>query len=149
MAVTSHVYTMLAKSLVDKKIDLDTDVLKCMLLSAYTVGSTQDSAQYVADVKAAGTEASGTGYTAGGASLASIAFTKSGHVYTLDCDDVVWTTSTITAAYALFYGVASSSPGDSTNPVIAFWDLGGSQSSTAASFTLTINASGLLTFTGS
>lgn len=149
MAVTSHVYTMLAKSLVDKKIDLDTDVLKCLLLSAYTVGSTQDSAQYVADVKAVGTEASGTGYTAGGIALSNVAFTKSGHVYTLDADDIVWTSSTISAAYALFYGVASASPGDSTNPVIAYWDLGGTQSSTAASFTLTVNASGLLTFTGS
>jgi hypothetical protein len=149
MAVASHVYTMLAKSLVDKKIDLDTDTLKCMLLSAYTVGSTQDSAQYVADVKAVATEASGTGYTAGGAALTTVSFTKSGHVYTLDCDDVVWAASTISAAFAVFYGVASASPGDSTNPVIAYWDLGGTQSSTAASFTLTINASGLLTFTGS
>lgn len=149
MAVTPHVYTMLPKSLSDKKIDLDTDTLKCMLLSAYTVGTTQDTAQYVSDVKAVATEASGTGYTAGGLTLSNVAFTRSGHVYTLDCDDPVWAASTISAAYALFYGINSTTNSDATNCVMAYWDLGGTQSSTSASFTLTINASGLITFTGS
>lgn len=149
MALTAHTYTMLAKSLSDKLIDLDTDTLKVMLLSAYTVGSTQDSAQFVGDVKAAATEATGTGYSAGGQALASVTYTKSGHVYTLDSADPAWTSSSVTAAYAVFYGVASSSPGDSTNAVIAYWDFGGNASSTSGTFTLTISASGIVTLTGS
>lgn len=145
MAVTSHVYTMLTKSLVDKVADLDSDALKCMLFSSYTPA--QDTHQFMTAIKAAGTEASGTGYSAGGMALTTVTLTKSGHVYTLDCDDVVWTTSTISASHAVFY---DSTPGaDATNPGICYWDLGGTQTSSAASFTLTINASGLVTFTAS
>lgn len=147
MAVTSHTYTMLAKSLVDKLADLDSDSLKVMLLSAYTVGSTQDTAQFVSDVLAVATEASGTGYTAGGQALTGVTFTKSGHVYTLDCNDPSWATSTVTAAFALFF---DSTPGsNATNPVICYWDFGGNASSTGAAFTLVINAAGILTATGS
>jgi hypothetical protein len=120
-----------------------------MLLSAYTVGSTQDTAQFVADVVAVGTEASGTGYTAGGQALTSVTYTPSGHVYTLSAANPAWTTSTVTASYALFYGVASVSPGNSTNAVICYWDFGGAASSTAGTFTLTISGSGLVTITGS
>ncbi|MGV9778185.1 hypothetical protein, partial [Streptosporangium sp. NPDC003464] len=51
-----------------------TDTIKVMALSAYTVGSTKDTAQFISDVLAAATEATGTGtsgYTAGGATLGS------------------------------------------------------------------------------
>ena len=90
----------------------------------------------------AATETSGTGYSAGGQALTSVTYTASGHVYTLDCADPSWTTSgSGAAAYALFYGVASASPGDSTNAVIAYWDLGGSQSLPTGSFGLTISGS--------
>jgi len=147
MAVTAHTYTKLATSLADKKVDFDSDTLKAMLLSSYTVGSTQDTAQYVSDVLAVATEASGTGYTSGGATLTGVTVGVSGHVYTLDCNDPSWPSSTITASYALFY---DSTPGtNSTNPVICYWDLGGAASSSSGAFTLTINASGLVTLTGS
>lgn len=148
MAVTAHVYTKLALSLATKKIDLSSDTLKVMLLSAYTVGTTQDTAQFVSDVLAVATEASGTGYTSGGVTIASPTFTESGHVYTLDsATDPSWSSSTITAAYALIY---DSTPGsNSTNPVLAYVDFGGNVSSAGGTYTLTINASGLLTITGS
>lgn len=147
MAVTAHVYTKLADSLTQGLVDLDSDALKVMLLSAYTVGTTQDDAQYVSDITAVATEASGTGYTAGGVALSSVTWTASGHVFTLDCADPSWASSTIDAAYALFY---DSTPGtDATNPVLCYWDFGGTQSSSAGTYTLTINASGLLTVTGS
>lgn len=146
MAVTAHTYTKLAKSLVDKIADLDSDTLKVALFSAYTVGSTQDTAQFFVDITGVGTESSGTGYTAGGQALTSVTYTASGHVYTLTCANPVWTTSTITASYAVFY---DSTPGTAgTNPLICYWDLGGAQSSTAASFTLTIAGTGILTVTG-
>lgn len=119
-----------------------------MLLSAYTVGSTQDSAQFVSDVLAVGTEASGTGYTTGGVALSSPTFTASGHVYTFTtATNPSWSSSTISAAYALFY---DSTPGtNSTNPVICYWDFGGTSSSSSGTYTLTISGSGILTITGS
>lgn len=148
MAVTAHVYTKLALSLATKKVDLSADTLKVMLLSAYTVGTTQDTAQFVSDVLAVATEASGTGYTSGGVTVASPTFTESGHVYTLTSGtNPSWSSSTITAAYALLY---DSTPGsNSTNPVLAYVDFGGNVSSSGGTYTLTINASGLLTVTGS
>jgi hypothetical protein len=121
-----------------------------MLLSAYTVGSTQDTSQFVADVLGVATEASGTGYSAGGQALVSPTFTESGHVYTLtSATNPSWSASggTLTAAYALFF---DSSPGSSaTNPVLCYWDFGGSQTATNAAFTLQLSGSGLYTITGS
>ncbi len=148
MTVTAHAYTKFALSLATKKVDLSADTLKVMLLSAYTVGSTQDTAQFVSDVTAVATEASGTGYTAGGVTIASPSFSASGHVYTLTSGtNPSWATSTISAAYALIY---DSTPGtSSTNPVIGYVDFGGTVSSSGGTFTLTINGSGLLTITGS
>lgn len=149
MAVTAHTYTKLADSLAQKKIDIDSDTIKCLLLSAYTVGSTQDTAQYVADVKAVATEASGTGYSAGGVTLTSVTWTAAGHVFALKGTIPAWTTTagSLAAAYALFY---DSTPGsDATNPVLCYWDLGGTQTSSNGTFTLTQNAAGLLTVTGS
>lgn len=148
MAVTAHTYTKLGLSLGTAKINFLADTLKVMLLSAYTVGTTQDTAQFVADVKAVATETVGTGYTAGGQTLASVTYAESGHVYTLDCADPAWTiTSAFSAAYAVIY---DSTPGsDATNPVINYHDFGGTTSFTSGTFTFTVNASGLLTATGS
>lgn len=148
MAVTGHTYTKLALSLATKKVDLTADTIKVMLLSAYTVGSTQDTAQYVADVLAVATEATGTGYTAGGTTISSPTFTETGHVYTLtSATNPSWASSTITAAYALIYDATPGS--NATNPVIGYIDFGGNQSTSSGTFTLTINAAGLLTLTGS
>ncbi|MET8334374.1 hypothetical protein [Streptosporangium canum] len=74
MAVTVYTYGKLQQSLWEAKINFASDTIKVMALSAYTVGTTQDTAQYLSDVLAAATEAAGTGtsgYTAGGATLAS------------------------------------------------------------------------------
>jgi hypothetical protein len=77
MAVTVFVYGKLQQSLWEAKINFASDTIKAMLLSAYTVGSTLDTAQYISDVLAAATEAIGSGYTARGATLGSktIAYT--------------------------------------------------------------------------
>lgn len=148
MTITAHSYTKLADSLAAKKINLASDTLKVMLLSAYTVGSTQDTAQFVADVLAApATETSGTGYTAGGATLASVSVSDSAHVFTFTAANPSWTASTFTASYAVFY---DSTPGtNATNPVICYWDFGGAIPVTSGTYTLTINGSGIITITGS
>jgi len=145
---SSHTYTKMYLSLGTKKIDFTADTFKVMLLSAYTVGSTQDTAQFVADVKAVATETSGSGYTAGGYTLAGKSFTESGHVYTFtNSADPSWATSTISAAYALFYDATPGS--DATNPVLCFWDLGGTQTTAGTTFTLALDAGGIVTLTGS
>jgi hypothetical protein len=139
VSITAFTYTKLTLSLATKKLDLTSDTIKAMLLSAYTVGSTQDTAQFVSDVKAVGSESTGGGYSAGGVALSSVTFTESGHVYTLDAADPTFGTGT-NAIGVLFY---DSTPGsDATNPVICYWDLGGTVSVTS----LTIDAGGITQF---
>ena len=149
MAATGKAYPMLADSLAQKKVDIDSDTLKVMLMSAYTYAATH---QYVAAVKAAGTESSGTGYTAGGATLGSVTWTRSGDVYTLDAADTSWnaTGGSLAAKYAVIY---DSTPGsDATNPVIGYVNLDGAAgtlTATDANFSIAWNASGILTVTAS
>lgn len=73
MAVTVFVYGKLQQSLWEGRINFGSDTIKAMLLSSYTVGSTQDTAQFLSDVVTGGVgvETTGSGYTAGGATLAS------------------------------------------------------------------------------
>lgn len=144
MAVTAHAYPQLQQKLATKSANLSTDSLKVMLFSAYTFANTHAT---LTDVKAAGTEASGTGYTAGGQALTSVNLTTSGTTTTLTCANPTWPTSTITAAFAVFYDASGGT--DATNLPIVYWDLGGSQSSSSGSFTLTINGSGLYQVTSS
>lgn len=148
MAVTAFTYTRLAKSLLDKLAQLETDTLKVALFSAYTVGTTQDTAQFYADVTAVATESTGTGYTAGGQALTGVTLTETNasHLYTLTCANPSWATASFSAAYAVFY---DSTPATAAaQPLICYWNLGGTQTVTGTTFTLTISASGLLTLTG-
>ncbi len=149
MAATHTVFPMLSESLANEEININADTIKVMLLSAYTYAATH---QYVSDVTGAGTETTGTGYTAGGATLGSVTWTRSGAVYTFDAADTSWDASggSLTAKYALVY---DSTPGSAaTNPVISYVNLDGAAgdvTATDATFTLTWNASGILTSTTS
>jgi hypothetical protein len=146
MSVTPHSYSKAGLSLATKLVDLTSDTIKVMLLSAYTIGTTLNDAQFVADVLAApATQCSGPGYTAGGLALATPTFTQSGAVWALTGDDLTWHgDNSWSAAFALVY---DSTPGtDATNPVLQLFDLGGS-ASVGDPFTLGINVAGLFTLT--
>lgn len=127
------------KSLANKEIDLDSDTLKVMLCtSAYTPN--QDTHQYKTSVT---NEVTGTGYTAGGASLtATVAYNASTNTLTLDANDVTWPASTITARYAIFYDDTAAN-----KPLIAYWDFEQDEISASGNFTLTISGSGIVTVT--
>lgn len=147
MAVTAFAYHKLADSLAQKKVDFDSDTFKCLLLATYTPAVSTH--QYVSDVKAAGTEASGTGYTAAGKTLTSVGWTLTSNVWKFTGTIPAWNAAggALTAKYALFY---DSTPGtDATNPVVAYWNLNGGADVTATNdtFTLTPHANGIVTFT--
>jgi hypothetical protein len=141
---TTTVYGKLALTLFNKELDWDSDTIKCALVtSSYTPN--QDTHQYWSDVVA--NEATGTGYTAGGATLASKTITYDGatNKTTLDAADVSWASSTITARYAVVY---DATPGtDATRPLIAYVDFSSNQSSSSGTFTVTWSASGIATVT--
>lgn len=143
MAVSVFTYTKLLSSLCAGEANLPSDTFKVMLLSAYTVGTTQDDAQYLADVLAVATQTTGSGYTAGGQALTGVTWTQTGHQFALDCDDPTWDPSSISAAFALFYD--STPATDATRPLLCCWDFGGTAGpSVADAFTLPISTSGLL-----
>ena len=117
-------------------LDLDNDTLKIMLV---TSGYTPDFGTH--DFKADATnEVVGTGYTAGGETLTSVALTQSAGTITFDAADVTWTSSTITARGAVIYDDTLAS-----DPLICYIDFGSDQSSSSGDFQIAFNASGIFT----
>jgi hypothetical protein len=75
-------------------------------------------------------EVTGTGYTAGGASLVNVTPTTSGTTAYLDWDDAVWSTATFTARGALIYNSSKS------NKAVCVLDFGADKVVSAGTFTL-------------
>lgn len=129
--------------LAQKRIDLDTDTIKVALCTS-TYTPNQDTHDYFNDIT---NEVSGTGYTAGGATLGSVTWTYSSgsNTWTLDAADTSWASSTITARYAIIY--VDTAGASSTDPLIGYVDFGSDIVSTGGTFLITWNASGILTVT--
>jgi hypothetical protein len=128
----------------NKEIDWDSDTIKVALLTnAYTPD--QDGHDYYDDVVA--NEVTGTGYTAGGNTLANKTNTYSSatNVIVLDADDTTWASSTITARYAVIYDATPAT--NATRPLIGYVDFGSDQSSSNGNFTITWDATGIVRVT--
>jgi hypothetical protein len=98
-----------------------------------------DAHDFWADLS--GAEVSGAGYTAGGVAYTSTELTLSGGVLKYDAADVSWSSSTITSAMAAV-GYADSVASD---PLIFLSDFVTAASTTAGTFTIQWNASGIFT----
>lgn len=132
------------KQAFNKEWDWDTDTIKVALVSSsYTPN--QDTHDYWDDVVA--NEVTGTGYTAGGATLASKTNTYDSATNTtvLDAADPVWSSSTLTARYAVIYSDAGAS--NSLKALLGYIDFGSDQSSTNGNFTVTFDATGVVRIT--
>lgn len=90
-------------------------------------------------------EVSGTGYTAGGVTLASktVTYDAPSHTLTLDCADLSWPSSTITARFVVFY---ESTGTDSTSALISYVDFGADQQSVAGTFPYVVPTTGIAQF---
>lgn len=141
MAVTAVVYSNCLLNALESVMNLETDTIKCMLCtSSYTPD--QDAHDFKDDVD---NEVAGTGYTAGGAEVANPAITISAKVTKFDGDDVQWTTSTLTARYAVIYDDTPAA--DADKPLLVLIDFGENKSSVNGTFKLQFHASGISTFT--
>jgi hypothetical protein len=141
MAVTARMFGNFLLKALNKEVDWDTDTIKVMLCtSSYTPD--QDTHIYKSSVT---NEVSGTGYTAGGATLANktIGYTGATNVIKLDADDVTWSNSTITARYAVIYDDTPAT--DATKPLLGYVDFGADQSSSSGNFTITWDSAGIAT----
>ena len=144
MSVTAKLYGNAILKMLNKEIDWDSDTIKVALCaSGYTPN--QDAHDYFDDIT--NELSSGSGYTAGGATLGSKTtnYDAGTNVAKFDAADVTWSTSTLTARYAVIYdaqtGVAD------TSPLIGYIDFGADVSSYSSDFTITFNAAGIFTFT--
>ena len=142
MAVTAKFYGNAFVSAFSGLINIPTDTIKIALCTS-TYTPDQDVHDFFNDVT---NEVTGTGYTAGGITLASKTLTYNGGTNTLtfDAADVAWTTSTITARYAVIYKSTGTA---STSPLISYIDFGADVVSTAGTFTITFDAAGIATAT--
>tara|TARA_R100001015_G_C4498493_1_gene73790 strand:+ start:122 stop:592 length:471 start_codon:yes stop_codon:yes gene_type:complete len=77
-------------------------------------------------------EASGTGYSAGGAALTNVTPTTSSTTALTDFSDVTWSSSSITARGALIYN--SSTAAGSANRAVLVLDFGSDKSSSSGDF---------------
>ena len=138
MAVTAKMYGNALLKALNKEVNYITDTIKVMLCtSAYTPD--QDAHIYKSSITG---EVTGTGYTAGGATLTNKTMTYDGATNTikLDADDVVWASSTITARYAVIYDDTGT---DSTSTLLGYIDFSEDKISSAGNFTITWDTAGI------
>ncbi|MFM9261474.1 hypothetical protein ACKAMS_22815 [Rhodococcus sp. 5A-K4] len=143
MAHSGKYYGLFLKSLLNKEVDIDSDTLKVMLCNS-TYTPNQDTHQYKSSVT---NEITGTGYTAGGATLTGVTLTYNASTNTivLDADDVSWNGATFTARHAVIY---DSTPGsDATRPLIAVITFDTDIPATSAPFQLLWDAAGIASLT--
>lgn len=134
------IYNSFKSKIMDGSIDLDTDTIKVALVTS-TYTPSQDDHEDYADIT---NEMTGTGYTAGGAALASKAVTTddTDNEGVFDAADLTWSNSTITDARgAIVYkeGVSAA-----VSWFICYLDLGADYSSVAGDFSLVWNAEGIV-----
>jgi len=88
-------------------------------------------------------EVSGTGYTAGGATLANISIAQddANDKAWIDCDNLTWSEVTFTnGRYLVLYDTSAS------NNILSIYDFGADKSPAGDDFQVNVNALGLLSF---
>ena len=145
MAVTSYMFSKfpynLMKGLISDLSDNSNTHIKVMLLTS-SASPDQESWESKADVT---NEVSGIGYTSGGKEIANKSVTESSKVSVFDGNDVTWSSSTITARYAVVYDDTPSS--DSDKKLILYIDFGEDKSSNNGDFTIQWDSEGIFKFT--
>ena len=127
MAITQGLCNSFKQELLQGLHDLDGHTLKMALFtSSATLGATTTAYSTT-------NESSGTGYTAGGATLANVAVSLSGTTAFVDFDNVSFTSATISdAAGALIYNSSAS------DRAIAVIDFGATKSVSSGTLTITL-----------
>lgn len=146
----AHVFPQFQQNIMANVVKPTTDSFGVILLTSYTYSNAHRT---LADVLGAGSEvATGGGYVAGGyaggLALTSAGASTTGFVSVVTAANPSWSTSTISAAYAVWFDSQGAVSNATAYPLIV-WDFQGTQSSSSGSFTLSINAAGLWTVTGS
>lgn len=127
MAITQALCTSFKKELMEGTHNFSASGGDTFKIALYTSSATLSAAT---TAYSSSNEVSGTGYTAGGASLTNVSPASSGTTAYVDFNDAAWTSSTITARGALIYNSTDS------NKAVAVLDFGADKSSSAGTFTV-------------
>lgn len=139
---TTLVYTPLAlEAFNGTNINFTSDTIKVALVNGYVPNQSTD--QYFSNVT---NEVTGTGYTAGGNTLAGKTNTQdnTNKRAIFNASTISWPTSTIAATGAVIYKSTGTS---STSPLIAYVDFNGTLSTANSTFSVAWNATGILAVT--
>jgi hypothetical protein len=143
--VTTHKwYGKAFEAVFNKEVDVDTDVIKGMIVgSGYTFD--QDAHKYKSSIAG---EVTGTGYTAGGATIGSVSVSYTGgtNVFAFDGNDISWANSTLNSGANIPLGcvIYDSSPAsDATRPVLCFIDFEGQRPTTNGTLSVSFDALGI------
>ena len=131
MAITQAMCTSFKADLFNKEQDLDTDTIKIAL---YTSSATLDASTTAYTTT---NEITGTGYSAGGETLANSTVATSGTTAYVDFDNPEWTSASFTARGALIYN--DTTAGDNS---IAVLDFGGDFTVSSGTFRIVFPAPG-------
>lgn len=136
--MASAVYNSAKTGFLKGDIDLDAPCNVALVTSTYTPNI--DTHDFFNDVT---NEVAGSGYVAGGITLSSttVILDTTGDEAEFDAADITWATSTLTARGAVLYRNTGTA---ATSPLIAYFDFGSDQTSSAGNFTIAWNSEGLL-----
>lgn len=134
----SFLYNAGKAALLRGDIDLENDTIKVALITS-DYSPDKDAHDHFDDIT---NEVSGTGYTAGGTTLASKVVNQddANDRAEFDAADTTWSSSTITARAAVIYHDMGN---PSTSTLIAYVDFGQDYSSSGTDFTIEWNAEGI------
>ncbi len=132
MSVTTAMTTSFKQELLQGLHDLDGHTLKLALIKSGESGTFGAASTNFSNITDTSDEASGTGYSSGGATLGSVSITLDGTTAIVDFADVSFSNSTISASGAMIYNSSAS------NRAIAVISFGGTVASTAGTFTVTM-----------
>lgn len=137
-------YNSFKGKIMDGSIDLDTDNINVSLhTSSYTPNI--DTHTFYSDATASEV-ANGNGYTTKGVSLSSkaVSIDTTNDLAYFDAADVTWSTSTITARYALIWKNTGT---NTQSPLVGYVDFGSDKTSDNGNFVITWSSAGILKLT--
>lgn len=140
--MASGIYNQFKAEIMKGTFDLVNDTVKVMLMDNVHAFTAENDNK--ADVDA--NEISGTGYTAGGATLSgkSVSIDDTDDEGVFDATDVQWTSASFSAYHAVIWDDTPASPLD---PLICSIDFGGIQTVTSGTFTIQFDTEGIVNIT--
>jgi len=121
---------------------LSDNIRVCLCTSSFTPD--QDTMEFYSDIT--NEVANGDGYTTRGELLGTktLGYTAGTNVTKFDGANTTWSTSTITARYAVIY---KDTTVDATSPLLGYIDFGQDYSSSVGDFTISWDTDGIFTIT--